>query len=272
MISFTRTDTILDRILAHKVVEIGRRSSQISFARMREMAETSPYPVRDFAAALQRSTVALIAEAKKASPSKGVLLADYDPVKLARTYAASGAAAMSVLTDEQFFQGHLDHLRAVREAVDLPLLRKEFVVSPYQVHEARANGADAVLLIVAALGDTLLADLHAVIVELGMTALVEVHDELEAERALKAGARLIGVNNRNLHTFQLSLETTERVARWLPGDVALVAESGIHTPQDVARMAAVGACAVLVGESLVTSGDVAAAVQSLAQVERPRYD
>jgi indole-3-glycerol phosphate synthase len=270
MITFTKTNTILDKILAHKVAEIGRRSAHVSFSAMRVLAEQSPFPVRSFAAALHQPHVALIAEVKKASPSKGVLAADFDPLQIADAYQRSGASAISVLTDEQFFMGHLDDLRAVRQEVEVPLLRKDFVISPYQVDEARANGADAVLLIVAALGDDLLRDLHDRILSYGMTALVEVHDELEVERALKVGASVIGINNRNLHTFQVSLEVTERLARWIPEGVTLVAESGIHTAEDVERMSAAGAHAVLVGESLVTAGDIGAQVRALSAVRRRR--
>lgn len=268
MITFTKTDTILDKILAHKVVEIGKRSSEVSFAKMRALAEQSPFPVRDFAASLRKPTVALIAEVKKASPSKGVLVTDFDPVRIAEAYAANGASAISVLTDEPFFMGHVDHLMAVRQAVDLPVLRKEFIVSPYQVDEARACGADAVLLIAAALGDELLRDLHERIMSYGMTALVEVHNELEAERALNIGARVIGVNNRNLHTFEVSLAVTERVARWIPDEVTLVAESGIHTVADIERMAQAGAHAILVGEGLVKAASIAAQVKAFSEVAR----
>lgn len=268
MKGFAQTDTILDKILAHKVVEIGKRSAQVSFPAMRHLAEISPYPARDFAAVLHQRTVALIAEVKKASPSKGVLVENYDAPATAEIYAANGASAISVLTDETFFMGHLDHLRAVREQVTVPLLRKDFIISGYQVDEARANGADAVLLIVAALSDDMLRDLHAYVLDRGMTALVEVHHELEAERALKVGARVIGVNNRDLHTFRVDLEVTERVARWLPDDITLVAESGISSMADVQRMAEVGAHAVLVGESLLTAASTSEQVQALSGVSR----
>ncbi len=268
MVTFTKTNTILDQILARKVTEVGQRSMVTSFRMMRDLAEKSPYPVRDFVGALYKPTVALIAEVKKASPSKGILVQDFDPVRIAKGYADNGASAVSVLTDEKFFMGHLDHLVMVRQAVDLPVLRKEFIISPYQVDEARFYGADAVLLIAAALEDDLLRDLHERITGYGMTALVEIHDELEAERALRIGATVIGVNNRNLHTFQVSLEVTERVARWIPKGVTLVAESGIHTVADVERMAQAGAHAVLVGESLVTAQNMTEQVRSLSGVAR----
>lgn len=269
MSPFSKTDTILDQILARKVVDVGRRSMIASFATMRSMAERSPFPVRDFAAALRKPTVALIAEVKKASPSKGILVADFEPVRIAEAYAANGASAISVLTDERFFMGHLEHLAAVRQKVDLPTLCKDFIISAYQVDEARFYGADAVLLIAAALDDDLLRDLYQRITSYGMTALVEVHNELEIERALKVGASVIGVNNRNLHTFTVDLAVTERLARWIPEGVTLVAESGIHTIEDVERMAQVGAHAVLVGESLVTAPDMSEQIRKLSGVVRP---
>ncbi len=222
--------------------------------------------------------MALIAEIKRASPSKGDLVTGaFDPVDLALTYAANGASAISVLTDEQFFKGSLDHLVQVRRAVSLPVLRKDFVVDPYQVYEARGAGADAVLLIAAALEDGELADLHALALELALTPLVEVHDEAEVERALRIGARVIGVNNRDLRTFATDIRTTARCARVLddgstvvrrPSSVVLVSESGIFTPADVAAVAGMGASAVLVGESILTSSDVAGQVRALSSVSR----
>ncbi|MEO0565682.1 MAG: indole-3-glycerol phosphate synthase TrpC, partial [Chloroflexota bacterium] len=190
------------------------------------------------------------------------------PVHLARTYAANGAAMLSVLTDEQFFKGHLDYLREIRAAVKIPLLRKEFVVDTYQVYEARAAGADAVLLIVAALDDAQLADLHALIIQLGMTPLVEVHNEAELERALKLNPMLIGVNNRDLKTFDVDLETTGRLAQLVPDNVTLVAESGMKSTVDVHHMGTLGAHAVLIGEGLVTAPDIGAAVRSFSSQER----
>ncbi len=260
---FVRTQTVLDRILAHKVEEVAARKASASAAAVMAAAREAP-PPRDMRAAVRRETVALIAEIKRASPSRGVLLADLDPVALATTYAANGAAALSVLTDARFFGGDLAHLVAVRAAVSVPVLRKDFVLDPYQVYEARAAGADAVLLIVAALDDARLADLHALVADLGMAALVEVHDEAELERALALGAPLIGVNNRDLHTFAVDLATTERLTRLLPQEVTLVAESGIFSGADVRRMGAAGARAVLVGEALVTAPDVAARVRELS--------
>jgi indole-3-glycerol phosphate synthase len=269
---FVKTDTILDKILARKSELISRAREAMrvdpgSEEWLHESVRAAP-PPRGFAAALRRETIALIAEVKKASPSKGVLIADFDPVRLASGYADGGAAAVSVLTDEDFFQGSLAHMRAVRETVSLPVLRKDFVIDPYQVYEGRAAGADAMLLIVAALEDAHLAKLHALICELGMAALVEVHDEAEMERALSIGATLIGVNNRDLRTFKEDLQTTGRLARLVPQSVTLVAESAIRTPEDVRRMGEAGAHAVLVGEGLLKSSDIAA--QARAFSSQPR--
>lgn len=265
------TDSVLDRILAHKREEVARQARKLPLARLEARCAVAP-PVRDFAAALcQPGHTTLIAEVKKASPSKGVLIEQFDPLALARTYAANGAAAISVLTDQRFFQGSLKYLEGIRQAQQaapgdgLPLLRKDFIIDSYQVVEARAYGADALLLIVAALDDgalrALLAQTHA----LGMQALVEVHNAAELERALAAGARIIGVNNRDLHTFVTTLETTERLAaRLLEPRPVLVSESGIGVAADVARLRACGADAVLVGEALVTAADIAAKVRELA--------
>lgn len=262
---YTPTGTILDRILAHKVEEVAAAKTQVPEAALLAQIASSPAPC-DFVAALQRETVALIAEVKKASPSKGVFVEDFDPVAIAVTYAQHGAATISVLTDERFFQGHLDYLRAVRAAVAIPVLRKEFVIDPYQVIEARAAGADAVLLIVACLDDAQLAALYAATTELGMAALVEVHNEAELERALKLTPRLIGVNNRNLHTFSVDLATTTRLAVLCPPEVTLVGESGIHSAADIKRLA--GVHAVLVGESLILAPDRPAQIRELSGVRR----
>ena len=259
--TYVKTDTVLDKILAHKAEEVTACKARTSLAVVQKAASDSLPPL-DFASALRRDTVALIAEVKKASPSKGVLVEDFDPVKIASAYATNGAAAISVLTDEHFFQGSLAYLEAIREAVDIPLLRKEFVIDPYQVYEARAAGADAILLIVAALADSQLAELHQLIAELGMTPLVEVHNEAELERALFIDPKVLGINNRDLKTFDVDLMTTARLAALVPNDVTLVAESGIMSVADVHKMGELGAHAVLVGESLVKSNDIAATVQA----------
>ncbi len=264
---FIKTDTILDKILAHKVEENAENLRHKSLDSVIEAAKLA-VPPRDFAAALRRDTVALIAEVKKASPSKGVLIENFDPVIIGTTYAQNGASAISVLIDEQFFQGHIRYLTAIRQAVDVPLLFKEFVVDPYQIYAGRAAGADAVLLIVAALEDSQLADMHALIRELDMVALIEVHNEAEMERALKLGATLIGVNNRDLKTFQEDLGTTARLAALVPADVTLVAESAIRSVDDVRRMGQSGAHAILVGESLVKSGDMAQQVREYSSQPR----
>jgi indole-3-glycerol phosphate synthase len=208
--------------------------------------------------------VALIAEVKKASPSAGLIRQDFDPVHIARAYERGGAACISVLTDERFFQGSLAHLRLVRSAVDLPLLRKDFILDPVQVLEARALGADAYLLIAAALAEGELGKLLAAGRELGMDALVEVHDEGDLGVALEAGADLIGINNRDLRTFQVGLDVTERLAPLVPAGVVVVAESGIRTCADVRRLKACGIRAVLVGEALMRAADIEAATRELA--------
>lgn len=264
---FVRTDTILDKILANTAAEVAARKAALPEAALVDAAAAQP-PARDMLAALRRETVALIAEVKHASPSRGVLIDPFDPAALARTYAAHGAAAISVLTDERFFQGGLDDLRAVRAAVDIPILRKDFVLDAYQVYEARAAGADAVLLIAAALPDETLAALHALVEALGMAALVEVHNAAELARALAIGPRLLGINNRDLKTFAVSLETTATLAANVPAGVTLVAESGIFSGADAARMGRIGAHAVLVGEALVKAPDTAALVRELSSQPR----
>jgi indole-3-glycerol phosphate synthase len=254
---------ILDEILAHKRAEVAARRAAVPEARLRTRS-TWAEPRRGFRAALADAPApAVIAECKRASPSRGLIRADYDPAAHAQCYARAGAAALSVLTDERFFQGSLEHLAAARRACALPCLRKDFLVDPYQVAEARAWGADAVLLIVAgcppALGRALLAAAGA----LDLDVLVEVHDEAELGWAVEAGATLVGINNRDLRTFRTTLETTERLARLVPAGVLVVAESGIATAADVARMRAAGAHAVLVGEALMAAPDPGAALAEL---------
>jgi indole-3-glycerol phosphate synthase len=263
---YVTTDTVLDKILANTARELAARQQARPLTAVRAGAEQADSP-RDMLAALRpddQQHVSLLAEVKHASPSRGVLIEPFEPVALGQTYAANGAAAISVLTDEQFFQGSLDDLTAVRDAVSIPVLRKDFIIDPYQVYEGRAAGADAILLIVAALADGQLADLHALITGLGMAALVEVHNAVELDRALKISPALLGINNRNLKTFEVTLETTARLAARVPAGITLVAESGIFTGADVTRMGGMGAHAVLVGESLVTAQDTGALVRELS--------
>lgn len=259
-----QTETILDRIVRHKRQEIEASKRATPPAAMRRLAEEAP-AVRDFAEALAAPGIGLIAEVKKASPSRGVLRADFDPVDLARQYAQAGAAAISVLTDEKHFQGTLDDLESVRWALPHgpPLLRKDFVFDPYQVYEARARGADAVLLIAAILEQPLLAELLRLVESLGMTPLVEVHNEAEMEQAVALSARVVGINNRDLRTFGVDLRTSERLRPLAPPDTIVVAESGIFTRDDMRRLEACGVQAVLVGEALVTAPDPGARIREL---------
>jgi indole-3-glycerol phosphate synthase len=255
---------ILDEILAKKRGEIARAQRVRSAAALARAAEEQSDVLRGFGQALRDgSEPRIIAEVKRRSPSRGEIRADFDPVACATAYARGGAAAISVLTDEPFFGGHLSYLGKVRAAVDLPLLRKDFLVDRYQVDEARVAGADAVLLIVAALAQQDLVVLHARAHELGLDALVEVHDEAELDRALEAGASAIGINNRDLRSFETDLAVTERLAPRVPEGVVVVAESGIFTNEEVRRLARAGAGAFLVGESLMRSEDVAQALRAL---------
>jgi indole-3-glycerol phosphate synthase len=263
-----QTHTILDKIMAHKLGEIAAAERATPLPSLIEQAKLAP-PPRDFKAALQAGPhIALIAEVKQASPSKGVLIDPFHPVDIARFYADHGAAAISILTDEAFFQGHLDHLRAIRAEVNLPLLRKEFILSPYQVYEARAAGADAILLIVACLADGLLADLQALGHELGLGVLVEVHDQAELDRALAIGCPIIGVNNRDLRDFSMDLSTTPRLAASLPVGTVLVGESGIKTAEDVRSMGPIDA--ILVGETVVTAPNRGEKMAELSSVRRAK--
>jgi len=257
---------ILSKIAAYKREDVARRMAERPKARI-EAAARQADPPRGFRAALERAhtagRLALIAEVKKASPSKGLIRADFDPPALARSYEEGGAACLSVLTDGPSFQGADAYLQAARAAVALPCLRKEFLLDPWQVAESRALGADAVLVILAMVDDALAAALIAAAREFGMDTLVEAHDEAELDRAAALGADLVGVNNRDLRTFRTDLAVTERLAARAPAGALLVTESGIFTPQDAARLEASGARAMLVGESLMRQDDVAAATRAL---------
>ncbi|HYE42478.1 MAG TPA: indole-3-glycerol phosphate synthase TrpC [Caulobacteraceae bacterium] len=256
---------VLERIAAYKREEVRARKAARPQAVV-EQAAAAVSPPRGFARALTSAPdgkLALIAEIKKASPSKGLIRADFNPPELARAYEAGGAACLSVLTDGPSFQGDDSYLMAARAAVALPCIRKDFLVDPWQAAESRALGADAILIILAMIDDAVAADLAAEAARLGMDALVEVHDEIEMERAVALGARLIGVNNRDLRSFEVDLAVTERLAQMVPADALLVTESGVFTAADAARMARGGAKAMLVGESLMRQADVTAATRAL---------
>lgn len=254
--------SVLESIVAGVRADLAEREAAVDFTEIKRRAAAAAGP-RDAMAALYEPGVGVIAEVKRASPSKGELADIPDPAVLAATYAENGARVISVLTEQRRFGGSLADLDAVRAAVDIPVLRKDFVVTPYQVHEARAHGADLVLLIVAALEQNVLDSLLDRVQSLGMTPLVEVHTEEECDRALEAGAKLIGVNSRNLHTLEVNRSIFGEIAPGLPSDVLRVAESGVRGPGDLLTYAGWGADAVLVGEGLVTSGDPAGAVRGL---------
>jgi indole-3-glycerol phosphate synthase len=263
--------TILDTILQRTRADVATRQAGVPRAVLEARCRALPAP-REFAAAVRREgrperrrvgPIRVIAEVKQASPSKGVIRPDFAPVQIARSYAAAGAHAISVLTDEPFFQGHPDHLVAVRQAVQVPVLRKDFHVDPYQLWEARAIGADAVLLIAAAMARGPLRQLVALGQALGLAALVEVHTREELETALACGARVIGINNRDLADFTVSLETTFRLLEAVPDEITLVSESGISERAEVERLAAAGVDAILVGEGLLRQPDVGQALARL---------
>lgn len=254
---------ILSKIIDQKKTEVAEAKRRCPSDVLQNQLASAP-PVRDFVAALKSSPdVGLIAEVKKGSPSAGVIRADFDPVQIALTYQRHGASCLSVLTDEQFFLGHLDYLRAVRQAVDIPVLRKDFMIDRYQVLEARAAGADCILLIAECLNDCQLRDLYFYASELGMESLIELYDAENLDRVLKLEPPLVGINNRDLRTFVTDLDHTSRLARQIPSSTLLVSESGIKTRADIDRVKGGGARAILVGETLMRSPDIGQAVDEL---------
>jgi indole-3-glycerol phosphate synthase len=260
------TPDILKKIIVRKHEEIAERSAQVSIEDLKAQVQTAS-PVRSFVGSIENKIAggkaAVISEIKKASPSKGVLREDFNPAEIAKSYAANGAACLSVLTDRDFFQGHEDYLVQARDACDLPAIRKDFIIDPYQVYEARAIGADCILLIVSALDDEQMGKLMDLAHELGMDVLVEVHDREELDRALKFDTRLIGINNRNLRTFEVSLQTTLDLLEVIPDDRIVVTESGILTPHDVKLMRDNNVHAFLVGEAFMRAEDPGAELAAL---------
>jgi indole-3-glycerol phosphate synthase len=262
MAAETKSGTVLDRIIEARRAAIAHRKKSVPETALR-FGVKHGLPVRDFSAALGRDSLNVIAELKKASPSRGLIRADFDPVGLAKGFETAGAVALSVLTEEEFFQGELKYMRDARAAVGLPVLRKDFIVDPWQVWEARATNADSFLLIVAVLGDDLLAELLALGRELGMEPLVEVHTRAELARALAAGARIVGVNNRDLRTLEVRVETSQELIEEIPEECIAVCESGLRSHQDLVRLRAAGFDAFLIGEHLMAAPDPGAALRIL---------
>lgn len=260
------TPTILKKIIAHKWQEVNERSAKLPRAELQRLVLQTDAP-RGFVAALEKKVsqnhAAIIAEIKRASPSKGIIREDFHPAAIAQSYELAGAACLSVLTDREFFQGHEDHLKEARAACNLPVLRKDFIVDPYQIYEARMLEADCVLLIAAALDDKTMSNLNALAHDLGLDVLIEVHNRTELERALQLDNRLIGINNRNLHTFEVSLATTYSLLSAIPADRLVVTESGIHTKADITEMYNHNINTFLVGEAFMRSDDPGHALQQL---------
>ncbi|ADL13371.1 indole-3-glycerol phosphate synthase TrpC [Acetohalobium arabaticum] len=252
----------LDKIVANTKEEVKQRKEEISLTELKERLRPVD-EVRDFKAALTNSVLGLIAEIKQASPSKGLIRKDFNPVEIAKKYSQNRVEAISILTDEEFFQGSLEYLQQVREATDLPLLRKDFIIDPYQVYEAQAHGADAVLLIVNILTEKKLIELISLIRKLGMEALVEVHTAGELKTACRAGAEIVGINNRNLKTFETDIEQTLQLQELLPADKVIVSESGISSKDDIEKLTDTGVDAVLIGEALMRSDDLSNRIAEL---------
>jgi indole-3-glycerol phosphate synthase len=257
---------ILNKILRDKAIEVVERAEQVSLPALSREVENLP-AARGFTAAIRKaiesSGVAVIAEIKKASPSKGIIREQFDPASIARSYASNGASCLSVLTDEKYFQGHTDYLKAARNACKIPILRKDFMIDPYQIYEARVMGADAILLIAAALGDPMMSDMEQIALALGMDVLVEVHNEEELERALRLQSPLLGINNRNLRTFETRLETTLSMLSSIPADKVVVSESGINSADDIALLQQNNVNAFLVGEALMRHEEPGQALAAL---------
>ena len=254
---------ILDTIIAHKQKELKIEAEQVPLTKLKSKLANLP-PTKDFRAAIAQSdNINLIAEVKKKSPSKGIIREDFDPIQIAETYAENGAAAISVLTDVRFFDGRLDYLSSIRQVVDVPLLRKDFTIDPYHIYQARVAGADAILLIVAALTKDQLREFMDIAESLSLASLVEVHTDTELEIALDVGAEIIGINNRDLRTFHTDLATTFSLQEFLPTGKVVVSESGIYTRADVESLREVGVNAILVGESLMRSPDIGEQVRKL---------
>jgi indole-3-glycerol phosphate synthase len=249
-----RRGTILDEMMAHHREQLPKIKRITPIEDLRAFTAVTP-PAKDFYTALKKPGVSLIAECKKASPSKGLMVPDYDPVQLAKTFQKAGASAISVLTDGRHFQGSLEDLRDVKESIKLPVLRKDFIFDPYQIYEARVAGADAILLIASVLSQSEMDSLLQLTHELGMFAIIEVHSEAELQMILPLQPKIIGVNNRNLQTFEVDFENTARLRNQIPTNVLTISESGLKTPDDVKRMGQIGIDAVLVGEALVRSKD-----------------
>jgi indole-3-glycerol phosphate synthase len=258
---------ILDDIVAAKRAELAVQKQTVSLSQLQDMALFHATPLPFLRTLREWPGRTIIAEVKKASPSKGIIRADFEPLSLARTYATSGAAALSVLTERQFFQGSLDFLPLIRAQVALPLLRKDFLFDPYQVYEARAFGASAILLIVAILSDGQLTELSALARTLELDCLIEVHDEAELRRALACGVQLLGINNRDLRTFHTTIETSERLLRLVPPDVTVVSESGLSRSEQLSRLEAQGARAFLIGETFMAAPDPGVPLRALLRGE-----